>query len=327
MTHALIPLSESDRWAEALEGVPHAFAHTWGSCNAMRLTSGMETFLYRYDDGGHRVLCPLAVRSYEGYRDVLTPYGLSGFVGTGPCPGFPGRWAAFMREQGFVCGYVGLNPVLDQASYYDPSDRHVHNDVHVLDLTMQEAGLFAGMSVNRRRQVREWGRDGARIVLDRDRLEAFFGDRLAAFLDERRAARGYYLSRCTLEALFALDSVLALGVERAGRIEAVSVFAWTPHVGDFLFNVSTPAGRSASAALIWHGAMHLKAAGVPLLSLGGGIRPGDGVATFKARFGGQSLPLGALRQVYDRAVFTMLCERARASRDIGAAYFPPYHTR
>jgi hypothetical protein len=327
MTHDRIPLSDSERWRAALRGVPHAFAHTWGSCHAMSLTSGLETFLYAYHDGAGRVVCPFSVRRYEGYPDVLTPYGLSGFSGTGRCPEFPERWAAFARTQGFVCGYVGMNPVLDDGSYHAPAELHRYHEVHVLDLTLPEEELFRRMSLNRRRQIRAWGCGGVRLVDDRRRLGAFFGEQLRGFLDERRAARAYYLTPATLEVLFGLDDVLLLGAERGGRVEAVSVFGWTPHVGDFLFNVSTPAGRAHSAPLLWAGAMRLRAAGVPVLSLGGGIRPGDGVAEFKARFGGRALPLGALKQVYDPPTFAALCARAQADPDSRDGYFPPYHAR
>ena len=41
----LVPTSDPDAWRRALEGLPHAFAHTWESCRAMELTTGHETHL------------------------------------------------------------------------------------------------------------------------------------------------------------------------------------------------------------------------------------------------------------------------------------------
>ena len=321
--HRRIPLTDPDGWRAALDGVPHAFAHTWGSCRAMQLTSGLETFLYRYEADGVRVVCPFAIRRHRGHPDLLTPYGFSGFAGTGPCPAFPERWARFAAEAGFVCGYVGLNPVLDGRWYHAP-DAVEFNTAFLLDLTASEAALFARLSTNRRRQIREWSRGGVTVVTDRDRLAAFFAEHLRAFLDERRAARVYYLSAATLEALFSLDEVLLLGAEVRGRLEAVSVFAHTAHVGDYLFNVSVPDGRRHSAPLIWEGALRLRASGVPVLNLGGGIRPGDGVAGFKVRFGGREVPLRSLRQVYDASTFVRLCREAGVEPS-RSGYFPPYH--
>lgn len=324
--HECIPMTEPQRWAEALRGIPHAFAHTWGSCHAMSLTSGLETFLYSYASADGRVVCPFAVRSYHGHRDLLTPYGFSGFTGVGSCRGFADHWAAFARAEGYVCGYVGLNPTLPWEPYHAPADLHRHNAVHVLDLTLSEADLIGRMSHGRRQQVRATTA-GTRLVHDRARLAAFFGEHLTAFLEARQAARIYHLAPATLDALVACDDVLLLGLERDGSLEAVSMFVWTPHVADFLFNVSTPAGREHSTVLIWQGALRLKALGVPLLNLGGGVRPDDGVATFKARFGGRVLPLAALKQVYDPSVFATLCAGVHADPHDRSGYFPPYQAR
>jgi hypothetical protein len=183
------------------------------------------------------------------------------------------------------------------------------------------------MSVNRRRQLREWERGDVKAVTDRLRLGRFFSEHLSAFLDERRAARIYYLSASTLDALFASDDVFLLGAEVDGELEAVSVFAHTPYIADYLFNVSIPAGRRHSAPLIWYGAQCLKSAGTPLLNLGGGIRPGDGVAGFKARFGARETPLRSLRQVYRPDVYQELCRLASVASVTPGDYFPPYHAR
>ncbi len=326
MMHERIPLTEPERWAAALDGIPHAFAHTWGSCHAMQLTSGLETFLYRYEDDGARIVCPFSVRWHEGYPDLLTPYGFSGFVGTGPAPEFPMRWSAFAASEGFVCGYVGLNPALD-GGWYNADEAYDFNTAFILDLQLTEAELFSRLSTNRRRQVREWERGRVSIVTDRERLAGFFVEHLAVFLDERSAASVYYLSAATLDVLFGLDSVLLLGAEVDGQLEAVSVFGRTPYSGDYLFNVSVPDGRRHSAPLIWHGALRLRDMGAPLLNLGGGIRPGDGVADFKLRFGGNEIPLRSLRQVYTPDVYLNLCHAAGVSASPDSGYFPPYQAR
>ena len=96
--HELIPLEEKLRWEAALEGVPHAFAHTWENCHAMALSSALPTFLYHYKAGDLRVVCPLAERSYGGERDVLTPYGIAGMTSTGSAPGFAKAWRAFAAQ-------------------------------------------------------------------------------------------------------------------------------------------------------------------------------------------------------------------------------------
>jgi hypothetical protein len=106
-------------------------------------------------------------------------------------------------------------------------------------------------------------------------------------------------------------------------VEAVVVFGYTAWVADYLFGVALPHGRQHSARLLWSGVERLHALGVPLLNLGGGARPNDGIAEFKRRFGARELPLMSLQQVYRPEVFRALCLAAGVEPDGG--YFPPYH--
>ena len=83
------------RWIAALRDMPHAFGHTWESCHAFALSSGLPTHLYSYASDKARVVVPVAERQHEGAVDVVTPYGASGFAAVGEDPDFPARWQAF----------------------------------------------------------------------------------------------------------------------------------------------------------------------------------------------------------------------------------------
>jgi hypothetical protein len=61
-----------------------------------------------------------------------------------------------------------------------------------------------------------------------------------------------------------------------------------------------------------------------VLNLGGGIRPGDGVAQFKQRFGPKTLPLRSIKQVYQPETFSRLCGEVKADPNGRHDYFPPY---
>lgn len=290
----------------------------------MQLSSGMATFLYRYDDGARRIICPFSTRAFDGARDLLTPFGFSGFTGYGEAGDFPRAWSAFAREQGFVCSYIGFHPALDGARFASAADVYESNSAFLLDLTGSETELLGRMSLNRQRQIRTWNKGHVELVEDRDALSGFFARHLGTFLDERSAAKVNYQSTASLELLASLDNVLMLGAAVDGTLQAVSIFGYTSHVGEFLFNVSLPDGKEHSAPLIWCGAMRLRSLDVPTLNLGGGIRPGDGVAAFKTRFGGREVPLRSARQVYRADRFDALCRSAgvTTARD---GYFPPYH--
>jgi hypothetical protein len=320
----LVPLDRRDRWAERLEGIDHAFAHTWESCHAMHQTTGHPTSLYCFEADGIRAVVPLAEREYEGAIDVVTPYGMSGFAANGEHPAFLDAWDSFTRERGWVCGYIGLNPLLERSGFSRPDERYTHNEIYVLDLNRDELVLASGLSENRRRQIRAW-RDGPfALTRDRTRLAEFVHVHAADFFRSRGASGVYSFTATTWQSLSNAPNVIMLGAEREGAIVAVTLLAHATRVGDYLFNFSTDDGTEASAPLLWFGALELRALGVTRLNLGGGIRHGDGVASFKQRFGARALPLPALKQVYDPGRYELLCKNAGANPADRSGFFPPY---
>jgi hypothetical protein len=324
--HACIPLDAPAKWEEALRGVRHAFAHTWENCYAMHLTTGFKTYLYCFEAENLRVVCPLAERTFQGHIDIVTPYGFSGFVAEGDCSEFRPQFADFVREQGYVCGYIGLNPVLEDDSCFAQGEAFRYNSIDVLDLTLDHDELFANLSTNRKRQLKDWEDICSRTVAERSMLIDFFLANYSNFFRAKRASSVYRFSKDTLSFLLDLKNVLLVGMQGSEGVEAVSVFAYTPFMGDFLFNVSLPQGRHHSAALLWYGINHLKALQIPLLNLGGGISENDGVARFKQRFGGKRLALRCLKQIYQPEVYGDLCRRMDVDHTDMVGYFPAYRS-
>jgi hypothetical protein len=322
--HELVPLADRERWTECLRGIDHAFAHTWESCHAMHHTTGQPTFLYSFESGGVRIVAPIAEREHDGTIDIVTPYGMSGFAATGEHPGFPAAWDAFARERGWVCGYIGLHPLLERASLSRDGERFVHNEIYVLDLDRPEQELEGALSENRKRQLRTWAGGPFALTEDREWLAEFVRTHATDFFRSRRASGVYSFSVETWRLLLNLPNVIMLGAERGGAVVAVTMLARSRDLGDYLFNFSTDDGTSASAPLLWVGAMKLRGFGVKSLNLGGGIRPGDGVAAFKRRFGARALPLASLKQVYDPARFEQLCAQAGVDPSDRTSFFPPY---
>lgn len=322
--HRCIPLADRAAWTRALGGLRHAFAHTWESCQAMALSTGYPTFLYCYEDEGGRVVCPLSERTHTGFVDIVTPYGFSGFTGEGTVPRFVADWREFVGARGYVCGYIGLNPLLERPELVDAGALHRSNSVYVLDLRLPAEELYARLDTNRQRQLRAWPGIREGLVHDRPRLAAFFLEHYEGFLERVQASRIYRFSRETLAALAALPNVLLVGAGTADTLEAVTLVGHTEHVADYLFNVAVPEGRRHTVPLLWYAVETLRAAGVPALNLGGGIRPGDSVAQFKQRFGGLELPLGALKQVYRPDIYEALCREAGVDPALTAGYFPAY---
>jgi hypothetical protein len=270
------------------------------------------------------VVCPFSVREYAGREDLVTPYGFSGFVGAGDVDSFRHDWKDYAASNGYVCAYVQLNPFFDNARLFDPTESHVQGSIHVVDLREPENVLFAQLSRNRRREVRA-AQPGVDLLIDDERAQRFFLEHYHACMRARAASPVYYFSDETLRGLFNSHGTFTIGVATGGVIDAVTMFGWTPSIGDSLFNVATESGRRQSALLTWEGMKRLKQLGVPVLNMGGGIRRDDGVAKFKERFGGIGLPLSCVKEIFDKEAYDELCRRAGLGSYHGTGFFPPYH--
>lgn len=318
-----ISLEQPERWRAALDGVPHAFGHTWESCHAMSLTSGQRTELFLHEESTGRAVCPFAERSFEGHVDVVTPYGFSGFAVSGSADGLERAWRALAARRGWVAGYIGLHPLFTPEGLF-AADRVKGQALHILDLTVPEERTRARLAENRRREVSRWQRDPPRLTWSPDAVVAFVRRHFRDCHRRRGAGEVYMLGDDTLAALCCADGVFATAAGR-DAIEAVCLFGHTAYEGQYLFNVCTDAGRPFTTGLLWEGQRRLRALGVPKLNLGGGIRPdpGDGVAVYKSRFGGDRLSLEALRHVYRADVYDALCRRVGVDPSADG-YFPAF---
>ncbi|RDC66110.1 hypothetical protein [Adhaeribacter pallidiroseus] len=324
MKQELIPLYSFQRWKEALENVPHAFGHTWESCYGMHLTTGLPTYLYLFESVNIKVICPLVERNYQGYIDIVTPYGFSGFVGNQEVPEFPDQWKKFVQEQGYVSGYIGLNPLFEKETYLPKNEVFHYNTLYVLNLQLSTLELYQKLSQNRKRQLKDYNDSSNEFTVDKSVLKDFFLSNYHTFMKERNASQAYNFSLPTLSYLLDLEHVLLVGYVIKGQVKSVSVIAYTAYAGEYLFNVSMPEAQNKTAALLWHGIHYLKLKKVPYLNLGGGVKENDSISEFKKRFGAIALPLKCLKQIYIHSLYEQLCQEKGVDSANREGYFPNY---
>ncbi|NLH94256.1 MAG: hypothetical protein GX466_08620 [Candidatus Cloacimonetes bacterium] len=317
-------MNDPKGWKSELSGFNHAFAHTWENNNAMHLSTGLPTYLYCFTKDTTKIICPISERRYKQYTDIFTPYGLSGFAGTGPCPEFNAHWHAFIDRKEYVTGFFTLNPLIDQYDYFPREDIYSYNDLYILGLSQSKEQLFSNLSTNRKRQLQHFESIKEEICLDKPALIEFFLTNYREFYEIRNASSLYQLSEESLLFLFNQNNLFMVGIMKEKSVIAVSVFGYTEYMADFLFNISLPKGKSYSVALLWFALLELKSTGIPYLNLGGGVKKNDSLADFKRRFGADVYPLCALKQIYNKEAYIKLCVDVNADPDNRIGYFPPY---
>jgi len=319
----LIPLSSKELWKSRLNELPHHFGHTWEHCQSMFLSTGYPTYLYAFRLNDVLVLCPVCERSFGGYIDIVTPYGFNGFISNSDCQAFSGHWSAFAKERGYVCGYIGLNPLVNADLGFSSLEMKHYNDIFTLDLTKPTQTLINAMDENRKRQLRQLDKIRGSLTTEKDLLIPFFIKNFETFMKEKSAAGAYHFSASSLQWMAEMDNVMMTGLVENEKVEAASIFGYTSYAADFLFNISSEKGREASFALIWMAIEKLTSMNIPVLNLGGGVTPADSLSMFKKRFGGEVRPLRSLQQVFNEGIFQQLCKDNGVNIS-GSAYFPPY---
>lgn len=320
----LIPLENRDAWQRALEGVPHSYWHTWTCCAALQRTHGLPTFLYVLEHDGARLVCPLAEREWRGATDVFTPGGFSGFASSGPIADAPLRWRDFARARGYVCGYFAQHPLLPRRG--DTGASGTGQRLYYFDLSVDTTALLQRMRPNRRNAINRWRRAGQPAILDRERLTEFLVREHGPFMERVNASRATFYAGETLRAIASDAAVQLVGAEDERGLCAVCVFGSTRWCTEAIFNISVRGGRDLAAPLLWWGVEQSLARGIPLLHLGGGIRPGDGVELAKRRWGVPTAPFEQVKQVYDPDRFGHLCDAAGVAPAPDGDYFPPYRS-
>ena len=227
--HKVIPLDSPREWKEALSGIGHAFAHTWENCYAMKLTTGFRSYLYCFEAENVRVVCPIAERICDKYIDIVTPHGFSGFIGTEDYPEFREHWSSFVSEQGYVCGYIALNPAFENASYFGHEEAYQSNSLYFLDLTLSYEELFARLDRNRKRQLGDWKEAATSFVFDRPALTEFLLATYPSFVRRVNASAANRFTRETLTFLCGLDSVFMVGAGEREAIEEPFISSLTLH--------------------------------------------------------------------------------------------------
>jgi hypothetical protein len=324
--HELIPLSDGIRWQQAVDRVDCSIWHSLQVCRALKTATAGELYLYHYVDHLAEVVCPLLVRTFAGREDITTPAGFSGVVGNGHSPRFPSEWRHFCETKGWVCGFVGLHPLLNYLPFVPEDELRFERTIYTWQLPDDDNAMLGQLSSNRRRQIKRWLSSGAWLSRDEDQMAAFLHNEAPRFFRDRHASDSYILPSGAWAGLLSSRNVFGLGAVVDGEMVGVSIFGFAGGLGEYLFNISKPKGQFASAPLLWEGALALRRHGAVVLNLGGGIREGDSLGEFKRRFGAHQVRQPCLKQIFDTEGYLALCRQTGSDSAIGQDYFPPYRS-
>lgn len=342
----------SQRWTDLLSGMPHDFYHLPSYVEfATRHQQKGQPMAFAAEEGGHRFLAPLIVRSI--------PPNLAGgdqplFDASGP-RGYPGPLVALaperdagdfvdraieafvgtLRERSIVAAFLRMHPLLmpPMSSLMRAGQVVEHGESTSIDLSLSQEELWRQTNHGHRSGINKSIRLGhvARIDESWDRFDAFVGIYQQSMT--RIEAQPHW--RLSPEYFRDLrDSIghhLNLGVvEVDGDIAAAALITETDGLAEFHLSGTADAyvRTSPSKLLINFVASWAKARGNRTLHLTGSLSPGDPLSQFKAGFSPLRHPACTWRLVADPVVYGELVERwearFQAPADPPEGYFPAF---
>ncbi len=313
----VIPLADRSRW-DAVASESQVPSHGWTFCAALA-DSGPAPSLARVSNESSVLIMPFVERTWADTVDITTITTVSGASWSTPDPAVLDRWSHYARSREWIAGYVQFRPRTDLSAV--PAARP-GNSVFIVDLRVGD--LLARASTIVRRKVKRAISAGAQLRDDRRRVEEAVVRLYPETMHRVRARDNYDYSEQTLRGWFRDRRSLVLGAGVGDQIQACALFLVSGDQAEYHLGASSDAGRALQAWLIHAGMVRLREKGVALLNLGGGVRHGDGLFQFKAKFGGEQHVLHAVRQIYRQDVYGRLTKDAGVSAD--ESWFPAYRS-
>jgi hypothetical protein len=266
---------------------------------------------------GRTALVPLVVREIPGSDrlDASSPYGYPGGLvqgqGDAPSPDAldwspTGLISVFARERLDAEPWLAGSTERSRVLVHDPGrPRAVRSRLAEQVRANQRAGWSVAVTA---------GPDSGRE--DRDAFACAYGQTMR----RTGAARRYFFSRSYLDAALSFRRSWLLVARRRAAVGAAAIAVASDGLLHYFLGGTAEAALAASPFKNVVARMLGLADELDLpLNLGGGVRAGDGLETFKRGFANHELAFRTHELVCDRAEY----ERLAAGRDAGA-FFPAY---
>ena len=262
------------------------------------------------------VVYPFLLRRLGGGRcDITSAYGYGGPLGSG---NWRGAFRDACREQGVVSEFIRFHPLLQNQRDLEDVELRPVQDTVTVDTRLDDEGLLAQMQPTARNKLRKAERRGVRAEESRD---------LGRFHDLYQET----MQRADAHEAYLFDGAYFAGLDRLGdRLLmldagcAAALFICGGGAMHYHLSGSTAEGRrdAATNLLLWEAMRHARERGLQTLHLGGGLRAGDALATFKQSVGAGRAPYVQGRAVHDPDAYRALCQEAGVPEQ--GEFFPAY---
>lgn len=262
------------------------------------------------------------------YFDIVSPYGYSGPVALQDdffdsnriaerC--FESQFHTFCLDNKIIAEFDRLHP-LEELLYYNPFQRHYEHDILYIDLTKSEDEIWHDFDKGCKSAIKKAERNGLNVFLDSVLPE--FPLLYAGAMQKLQAKEGYFFPREFWDKLYKLGQFASVWDKDKNLLSAACILKYGDYAHYFL-SASVGDNSGATNLLIWEAIKWAKTYGCKIFNLGGGLKAGDSLESFKRSFTKLSKPFYTYRKIHNEQVYDELC-RAKNIDANTVQFFPAY---
>lgn len=260
-------------------------------------------------------------RPIEGtpYHDIVSPYGYSGPVAISPkMPEvgwiiFADKFEAYCQQNNIIAEFARLHPFIEQTIKHvngiDGLIQYEH-DIYYIDLTQSLDQIWKGFDKGCKSTIKKQQREQPIVKWSPNVPSEFISTYNQTMLKDH-ASLSYYFDLEFWKKLSKISQFIQIGT--GGAI----LFKYGDYCSYFL------AGGGNQNIILWKVIKWAQMMGCKILNLGGGLKKGDSLESFKRSFTKTTRPFCTYRKIHNMDVYKELCQAKGIEPDL-TGYFPAY---
>ena len=246
------------------------------------------------------------------YFDIVSPYGYSGPLELeefADWDKYIPEFSRYCEREHIIAEFARLNPfIMSWGTHYE-------HEIYYIDLTQPETQIWKGFDKGCRSSLKGAGRNNLALRQETNLLD--FVNLYQQTMKRDNAKPSYYFNEPFWVKLWRLGYFISV-VDEQGVIKSSGCFLVYGDYCHYFLSASTGDSVGATNLLLWEAIKWAKFQDCKIFNLGGGLKTGDSLESFKRSFSHLSKPFYTYRHIHDKKVYDEL------SKGIETDFFPAY---
>ncbi len=266
-------------------------------------------------------------RRIEGtsYFDIVSPYGYSGH--TQESAKNLDSFHIWCLQENIIAEFARLHPFIENHKCLESDFLKYEHEIYYVDLTQSEDDIWKGFDKGCKSAIKKAQKDYLAEIRISNLSELMYWYTLYTDTMRRiQASDSYFFTRAwSVKMFYLFNDNIAVGVcfdDEAERISQSILLRYGDYCHYFLSG-SKERSQGASNLVLWKAIKWAKTQGCKVFNLGGGLKAGDSLESFKRSFTKTSKPFFTYRKIHNQEVYNQLC-RDKGVQPNSDGFFPAY---